>query len=299
MQQESRGKTLRELLEEGDSSDEAGVFPEMPCVLKERRPCCRGRGYRVRPLGAYAHAELCVCVQSCASCLGKAQKFFNNSVRPCRMPSPRRVVNLYNNAKIPSRYSGAHTGVFRNMTGNCLHALQSVRKWLHEFPHMQEKKGLILTGPVGVGKTYMLTAMAKALTEKGVSVRFVDFFQLISQIKSAYAENKSEQAILSPLLQVEVLIIDELGKGRNTEFEATVLDQLVMNRYNENKILVASTNLSVKKSVEMTADSEHAFSDYSGSLEQRVGPRIYSRLLETTLFVEMDGKDFRLQDLKK
>jgi DNA replication protein DnaC len=183
------------------------------------------------------------------------------------------------------------------MTGNCLIALQEVRQWLRHYPGEGERKGLILTGPVGVGKTYMITAIAKALTEKDVSVRFVDFFQLISQIKSAYAESKSERDILGPLLAVEVLIIDELGKGRNTDFEATILDQLVMSRYNENKILVASTNLSIKPIPKSSEDDPSSF-NYLGSLENRVGKRIYSRLIETTKFVEMDGEDFRKQAFK-
>lgn len=271
-------------------------FPEMPCSLMLRQACCRGRGFLVRPLGPFAHAELCVCVQKCKSCLGKAQRLLNGFVRPCRSPGPRRVVNLFNQAKIPARYASAHFGVFENFTGNCRVAVNDIKLWANEFPTMTDKKGLLITGPVGVGKTYILTALAKFLTEKGVSVRFVDFFQLISQIKAAYADNKSELTVLDPLLSVDVLIIDELGKGRNTDFEATVLDQLVMSRYNENKIIVASTNLSVKPGAYVT-ESDTSFNSF-GSLESRVGKRIYSRLLETMSFIEMDGEDFRKQAFK-
>lgn len=290
---ETKGKSLRELLAEPGPQ----TLPNMPCALRVRQPCCMGRGFVVRPLGPFAHAELCVCVQSCKSCLGKAQRVVNNAVKPCRNPAPRRVVNLFNQAKIPARYSFAHTNSFENKTGNHTIILNEVKKWLSYYLSNPEKKGLILTGSAGVGKTYMLAAIAKSLIEKNVSVRFVDFFQLVSEIKGAYADNKSEQAILAPLLSVDVLVIDELGKGRNSEFEATVLDQLVMNRYNENKILIASTNLSIHSNPHEEEDANKSF-HYLGSLEKRVDARAFSRLIEMTEFIEMNGEDFRRQALK-
>ncbi len=289
-------KSLREQLEEPYFGPE--TLPQLPCSLKSRLPCCRGRGYVVRPLGPYAHAELCVCVQNCKSCGGKAQLIVNNAVKACRNPDPRRIINIFNRAFIPARYSEAHLSVFHNMTGNCLRAIQALRQWLRHYdPKDRNQKGLILTGPVGVGKTYIVTAIAKGLAEKGVSVRFVDFFQLTSQIKGAYSESKSEKKLIDPLIAVDVLVIDELGKGRNTDFEATVLDQLIVGRYNENKILVASTNLSIKPHIPDKED-DNSF-HYLGSLEHRVGPRIFSRLVETSTFVEIDGDDFRNQALQK
>lgn len=296
---QTKGRSLRERLEE-ESLAGSQVLPNMPCALRVRQPCCKGRGFIVRPLGPFAHAELCVCVQTCKSCLGKAQQVVNNSVKPCRnrdLPPPRRFVNLFNQAKIPARYSSAHMNTFENKTGNLGIIVNGVKVWLRHYLTTPEKKGLILTGSAGVGKTYMLAAIAKALIEKNVSVRFVDFFQLVSQIKGGYAENKSEQDILASMLSVDVLIIDELGKGRNSEFEATVLDQLVMNRYNENKILIASTNLTIHQNPIEEEDASKSF-HYLGSLEKRVDARAFSRLLEMTEFIEMDGEDYRRQAVK-
>ncbi len=290
----SERKSLRGLLAEMSAKPQ--VFPDFPCALAVREPCCRGLGYVVRPVGPLARAELCACVRNCRNCLGLAQRVVQGLARPCRSPAPRRVVNLFNQAMIPSRYAGAHMGEFKNYTGNCSFILNEVKHWLRDFDTQREKKGLIISGPVGIGKTYMITALARRLAEKNVSVRFVDFFQLISQIKAAYAESRSDQDILRPLNAVEVLVVDELGKGRNTEFEATVLDQLVMNRYNENKILVATTNLSIK--ARASDPTESGSFNYLGSLESRVGKRIFSRLFETTKFVEMKGEDFRRQALK-
>ncbi len=284
-------KTLRQLMTE--QAVDPKVSTSLPCALAARQPCCHGWGYVVRAVGPLARAELCHCVRSCRSCLGVAQSVVDGVARPCRSPSPRRIVNLFNQAMIPARYAGAHMGEFNNYTGNCSFIVNTIKHWIRDFDPEAENKGLIISGPVGIGKTYMITALARRLAERGVSVRFVDFFQLISQIKGAYAENRSDQDILRPLIAVDVLVIDELGKGRNTDFEATVLDQLVMNRYNQNKILVATTNLSIQSRA--SDPSENGSFNYLGSLEARVGTRIFSRLMETTTFIEMKGEDFRRQ----
>lgn len=289
-------KSLRSILS-GIEIPGGLAFPEAPCALKAPSPCsCRGRGYVIRPVGAFTKAELCTCVLKCRRCFGTAQQTSNRIATSCRSPSPRKVVSFINAAAIPSRYANAHMGVFDNATGNCLRVVNRLRGWLSDFDP-RKRKGLVISGTVGVGKTYLITALARALAEKGLSVRFVDFFQLLSQIRAAYAENKSDQTILRPLLRADILFVDELGKGRNTDFEAVVLDQLVINRYNENKILVASTNLYLgkKRLDELDKEKQPVFKEI-GSLEERVGERIFSRLKETAEFIEIRGKDFRQLD---
>jgi DNA replication protein DnaC len=85
-----------------------------------------------------------------------------------------------------------------------------------------------------------------------------------------------------------------------------VLDQLVMGRYNRNKIIVASTNYDLKPSTKVNYSSNlderkpGSFElDRFESLEQRIGPRIYSRLFETSDFIELTGEDFRKRSLEE
>ena len=156
---------------------------------------------------------------------------------PCRRPSPERVVNILNGAGIPSRYGTAKLDKFCNFTGNGKETLQAIAMWLREFKS-NESKGLILGGPVGVGKTYLLSAIAKNFAARGRTIKFVDFFQLLNELKAAYSDAKSDANVLKPLIHVDVLIIDELGKGRNSDWEMSILDQVVMGRYNQNKIIV-------------------------------------------------------------
>lgn len=287
---------LKEMLSSADKgSPLARKRLAMPCALSKSSACkaCHGRGFLFEAMGAMSRARLCDCVRNCSGCLGSAQRVEDGCAKACRSPSPLKVVHLLNQAQIPSRFAHAHVGVFKNLTGNCLQAMQQVRYWLHRYKPGANNRGLVISGPVGVGKTYMLAALAKSLTTLGVSVRFVDFFQLLTHIRATYSDNRSEQSVLGPLHDVDVLLIDELGKGRDTDFEAVVLDQMVMRRYNENKVIVASTNFAIDAGALECKDLDSPNFHHIGSLRKRIGDRIFSRLVETADFIVVDGKDYR------
>ena len=164
----------------------------------------------------------------------------------------------------------------------------------------------MIYGGVGVGKTFILAALARSFLLRGISVRFVDFFQLVTEIRASYTLKQSEKSLIEPLMNVDILIIDELGKGRNNEFELTILDQIIMGRYNQNKILLASTNYPLetnKKALQAKAQedlyniSHRREGEFSAEiftpLESRMDRRIMSRLKETAEFLSLTGNDFR------
>ncbi len=272
------------------------------CALQGSQCSCGGIGYRVDPVGGMARASLCQCVVSCAACLGAARVLVDGQSKPCRDPSPRRLVNLFNEAGIPARYATARYEGFRNYSGNGRDVIMRIGQWLQTVD-VSAPKGLLLGGPVGVGKTYLLVAMARHLVSRGISVKFVDFHQLLGQLKAAYSKDESDETLLAPLLNVDVLVIDEMGKGRNTDWELTILDNLVMGRYNANKIIVGSTNYLLKDAptksqsyqfdLEQSAQRTGFAADQFESLESRVGARIYSRLVEMCDFVTLSGDDYR------
>lgn len=278
------------------------------CVLRQESPCCKGAGFTISSEGPYTRASLCSCVVNCPECQGTAQRVEQGLAKPCRDPSPKRIVDSINDARIPARYADASLESFSNYSGNGRDVIEGFKRWVKDFGTITEKtgaKGLIMSGPVGVGKTYILAALAKAFAVRGFSVKFIDFFQLLSQIRAAYAGGQSEEELLAPLIQTDILMIDELGKGRNNDFELTVLDQLIMGRYNQRKTLIASTNYSFKEKSShalYNVDLDQEFGkktgfaqDHFDSLEARVGARIFSRLFEMTIFVELTGDDFRRQ----
>lgn len=273
------------------------------CQIKMKLNCCQGLGYQISSDGSFCHAELCSCVAGCLTCHGQGRFFHEGVSRACMSPHPKLVANLINSARVPSRYSLASLSEFSNFSGNGKKIVQWVDQWIKSY--RRGVKGMVLEGPVGVGKTYILAAIANEMARRAVAVRFVDFFQLLSELKANYAQNQADDTILKPLLSVDVLIIDELGKGRNSDWELSILDQLVMGRYNQNKTILASTNYSLvpaKKASMGRYDTGDGLGGHSkgfreqlfeSSLEERVGERIYSRLAEVCQFISLKGEDYR------
>ncbi len=298
---ERSSRSLKDELHQNASSSSSIT---MPCALEQKKACCEGVGYRLKTMGSLTHAELCSCVSECPGCYGLNRRLVEGKSKPCRTPAPSRIVNFINTACLPARYSAARLDSFTNFTGNGREVVNRLSTWMREFDP-EKPRGLLLGGPVGVGKTYLLVAIAKNFAGKGISVRFIDFFQLLLELKAGYAQDKNDANLLNELIEVDILFIDELGKGRNSDWELSILDQLVMGRYNRNKIIVASTNYDLKPSSKVNFSTNlderkpGSFElDRFESLEQRIGPRIYSRLIETSEFVELNGEDFRRRGLE-
>jgi DNA replication protein DnaC len=275
-----------------------------PCVLESRKSCCHGYGINLITKGAFTAAQVCECVKRCTNCLGSAQKVVDGFARPCHLPSPHRLANNFNNAGIPVRYRNASLPEFQNKTGNYEKILADIRAWQQTFLAQwreNKAKGMILGGQVGVGKTFLLVAIGKWFLLNGLSVKFVDFFQLITSLKGQMGlPQHSYQPLLEALINVDVLLIDELGKGRQTEFEHTIIDQLVMGRYNQNKIIVATTNcplLSDPTAFAMQPLDQKGSSTfnpkYHPPLGEVVGERIFSRIVETSIMIELKASDYR------
>lgn len=274
------------------------------CALRKACAQCKSVGYKLQVEGPIVGAALCDCVRQCAACFGSTMFSVEGQSKPCRSPSPKRIVSLFHEAGLPARYLDADINNFSNFSGNGRDVHKKVQQWLEQFSP-EKGLGLILSGPVGVGKTYLLAAICKALLRKSYGVKFIDFHRLLSVIRAGYTDKKSEEEILAPLIDAEVLVIDELGKGRNNDWEQEKLDQIVMGRYNQNKVIIASTNYSLKQDTANPAffnkrldddPSSHRSSfnpDVFETLEARVGKRIFSRLFETSAFVDMLGEDMR------
>jgi DNA replication protein DnaC len=124
----------------------------------------------------------------------------------------------------------------------------------------------------------------------------VEISLLYSQIRRGFQDGKSGGEIIGPLSQLDVLAIDELGKGRGSAFELETLDELIARRYNASKVTLFATNYSLKASEERS--QQRGLVDTASLLEagkdsrllcDRVGDRIYSRLCELCEFVEFPG----------
>ena len=136
--------------------------------------------------------------------------------------------------------------------------------------------GLLLWGEVGTGKTYFAACIANALVENCVSVKMTNFSTILNDL---FYENDKNQYI-DRLNNHNLLIIDDLGIERDTEYALEQVYNIIDARYKSNKPLIVTTNLTITE-IKNPVDTTHK--------------RIYDRVLEMCVPVKFDGENFRQQ----
>lgn len=246
---------------------------------------CADLGYITEEGNEYAIAKLCSCRSPCHICLDKGF-ILDTYTRPptsrsCECKHLRTRVFLFNQARIPAKMHSRTIENFEDHSTSQLYAHNLVMRY--RTAYHPKANGIIFYGTPGTGKTHLMCALLRYFTlEKGITCMFCDFFHLLEDLRNALANNQPIETIIDPLIEADVLAIDELGKGRASEWEISVCDQLVSRRYNARKTILATTNFLCK-------DAENGV-----HLRERVGDRIFSRLSEMCQFVEVSGPDFRI-----
>lgn len=207
-----------------------------------------------------------------------------NTAKRCDCAKENGIINRYDKADIPKRYSNCSLDNFDVMDKKNLGAaLKASRDFVKRYPKV--KKGLLFMGPSGIGKTHLSVGILKSLiSDKGVDCLFEDFQELLRNLQNSYQPDSelSELRVFEPVLNAELLLLDDLGSKAATEWMRDTLAFIVNHRYNNQKITIFTTNF---------LDEDIAKSDFS--LSERIGIRIRSRLYEMCDRIYMDGDDFR------
>lgn len=267
---------------------------------------CRDHQYVVSNQKGKIRAEACKCY-ACESCQGAGRILEEDEngisrIRECQCGNFFKKLKLFNHAGIPGKF--VHEGLDNFEVASPRHrslkdALTRSRTFLKEFIQMKGhySQGLIFMGEPGLGKTHLAVSIIKDLILKhGVECKFVDFFELLRDIRHGYGEDVSEGEFINPYVGVKVLVIDELAKGRNTDWELTILDHFISSRYNDDdKVTLVTTNFNDKLPMGQDDNKKGGLSNASTryTLEEKIGPRIFSRLMEMCKKVHLQGKDFR------
>jgi DNA replication protein DnaC len=230
----------------------------------------------------------------CEYCCGTGWEYVDGKgVRQCRCRLSERREQLTAAASIPRRYENCSFENYHpqgnNFTADEIfrsqsHALNDAQKLAREYPVLDI--GLLFIGPCGVGKTHLAVATIKALVNKGISCLFYDFRDLLKEIQNSYnpVSNTTELRVLEPVYQAEVLVLDELGASKPTDWVRDTMTQIINTRYNDRKVTIFTTNY--------LDDSQNPNEE---TLSDRVGVRLRSRLHEMCKVVEIKGDDYRLK----
>ncbi len=155
--------------------------------------------------------------------------------------------------------------------------ISKAKTYAEKWSDMLSKNiGLLLWGEVGTGKTYFAACIANALVENYVSVKMTNFSTILNDL---FYENDKNQYI-DRLNNHSLLIIDDLGIERDTEYALEQVYNIIDARYKSNKPLIVTTNLTITE-IKNPVDTAHK--------------RIYDRVLEMCVPVKFDGENFRQQ----
>lgn len=274
-------------------------------------PICLDRGVVIAPVGELAHAEVCQCKRECTICRGSrfviAREGPYEVARPCECAALFGRVRLYNDAQVPAGYADkrltpmgpddAHGFSDRGIE-SLKRAKAAVNRYRVAFDE-GDNQGLVLMGGFGLGKTHLVCGLLAYLTlQRGIACRFVDYYSLLSRIRATFdrtpdRQPETEQSLIDPLVEVPVLAIDDLGKGQGSNWELTILDQIVTRRYNARRIIIATTNYLLERDLEH-AQPQRRNRRAGESLEERIGDRLVSRLHASCDMLVLDGPDYRI-----
>jgi DNA replication protein DnaC len=206
-------------------------------------------------------------------------------VERCECWQESIISRLIGEARIPPRYVRCDLDNFVIYPNEkMIAAVARARRFAETFPAVS--KGLCLIGPPGIGKTHIAVAtLRSAVMRTGARGLFYDVRDLLRVIRSTYnpVVRTAEMDILRPVMEADLLVLDDLGAEKPSEWVEETMNLIVNTRYNERRPTIFTTNY------EDTSDDTEI-----DALKVRVGFRMHSRLNEMCEFLEYDGGDYRM-----
>lgn len=222
---------------------------------------------------------------------GEGGRLLVQQARRCECSKASAARKRLERAGIPRRYAEATLTGFR--TAGADHSIAMAhgfaRGIVQGFPVLQGRPGLLLTGTCGVGKTHLAAAALRELVlERGAAGRFWDCSDLLVQIRRSYSTGESvptEGMLLEELARVDVLVLDDLGRQRVTDWSFDLLSTMLGARYNSHRLTIVTSNFANLPPGAGQRGAE--------TLGDRIGAPTHSRLQEMCRPIEMVGQDFR------
>ena len=237
-------------------------------------------------------------VETCLRCGGTGWIFKTvdevEVVNRCTCDEETRAERFASRSGIPPLYANASTENFslpkdnpiahRGLAGVML----TVRTFVREYPAV-DKSGLLFIGETGVGKTHLAVAALNALIQRGFEGVFFDYQTLLDRIRSGYdrSSGSMDKEAYRLALDCEILLLDDLGAHRVTDWVEDTVASIITHRCNHHKPVIVTTNLPAPGQESNKAKD---------SLSDRIGARAWSRLNEMCKLVEMPAvEDFRVR----
>lgn len=170
---------------------------------------------------------------------------------------------------------------FENADGQNAAVMEKLQRYVSKWPEMREKNiGLLLYGDVGTGKSYGAACIANALIAQRIPAFMSNFSGILNSMGATFEKN----TYIASLMRYPLLILDDFGIERNTEYSLEQIFAVIDSRYRTGKPLIVTTNLSMSD-LKNSADTAHR--------------RIYDRLLEMCVPISFGTEGRRAERAKE
>ena len=211
--------------------------------------------------------------------------------RRCNCQASDQLHRLFQAARIPARYQHCTLANYEAGDSESMWIAKREAQIVLDNFLVLDGRGLLLVGPVGVGKTHLGVAILRELIERyQIRGLFYQFGALLRRIQDSYnpISQTSELAVLQPVFDADALVLDELGASKPTDWVRDTMMQIINTRYNDKRLTIFTTNYADKRANEK---------DVAELLADRIGVPLRSRLYEMCKTVEIDADDYRKNSL--
>lgn len=230
----------------------------------------------------------------CEICADRGIVMQGDVAVPCVCVARRTLLNRFKESKLPTYMANCtfERFNFKYYSSHCYdpdtelsyydaarQTFNAAKNFVVSFTAKESPKGMIITGQVGSGKTYLACCIANALIKQGDPVLFLVVPDLLDKIRATYDQTRgapeySEQQIMETAREVPLLILDDLGAHNYTDWSRNKIYSILNYRLNYDLPTIVTTNISLE--------------DMETFLGERTTSRLYQMCRAYQLFVETD-----------